>query len=143
MSDFETFKAQSKRGETAEPPDGIHTATLIAAKVGESRAGDTLVILEWQTVDLAHYWTSFHRVDGKAAFFTKQVLEGLGLNLDALDSWGAVGDALEPLSGATYSVQITRNGEYLNTTIAGKQTDLPVDAPATPKPASVFDDVPF
>lgn len=145
---FEDFKAESARGETIEPPDGRHTVTLVVGKVGESRAGDTMVILEWQTVDLAYYWTSFHRVSGKAAYFTRQVLEGLGLDVDSYGSWEALSDALGALNGTAFTVKVTRNGEYLNTSIVERpghmQSELPVGGENHVK-SSVFDDddVPF
>jgi len=148
---FDAFKAESNRGDTIEPPDGRHTATLVTGKVGASRAGDTMVILEWQTADFAHYWTSFHRTSGKASYFTRQVLDGLGLDVDEYDSWESVGTALGRLDGTAYTVMVQRNGDYLNTSVVGKpdhvQPELPVDSSDfQPKSSGLFDDdddVPF
>jgi hypothetical protein len=150
--DFNQFKADAE--STAEPPDGNHTATLVRAKVGASQAGDTLIILEWQTEDFAYYWTTFHGVNGGAKAFTQRLLAKLDIALAELPSWQALEDELSDREGQTYVVNVTHNGNYLNIKVLeqpqGVQTAIPVEesvpaatpvAPAT----SDFDDddIPF
>lgn len=147
--DFDNFAAP----EGGEPPDGDHTATLVHAKLGNSQAtGDRLVILEWQTEDLAYYWTTFHGINGGAKPFTQRILNKL-LDVDdlrELGSWEGVEDALQRCEDATYRVNVTHNGNYLNIKVLERpeavQTAIPVEAPAPPPaPASDFDDddIPF
>jgi hypothetical protein len=147
--DFDSFAAP----EGGEPPDGNHTATLVRAKVGNSQAGDRLVILEWQTEDFAYYWTTFHGVNGGAKAFTQRIL-GKILDTDDLrefGSWEGIGAALADREDTAYAVNVTRNGNYLNIKVLersqGVQTAIPVEepAPAQVAPASVFDDddIPF
>jgi hypothetical protein len=148
--DFDDFKSGAD-GDGAEPPDGNHTAILAKAKVGASQAGDTLIILEWQTEDYRYYWTTFHGVNGGAKAFTLRLLSKLDIEVSELGSWEEVDDALKDRQGATYLVNVTRNGNYLNIKVLerpqGVQTAIPVEEPvpaATPA-ASVFDDddIPF
>jgi hypothetical protein len=156
MAWFDDFKAESARGgDGAEPPDGQLTALLVAAKVGQSRAGDPMVILEWQTANYQHYWTSFHRVSGKAAYFTRQTLTALGIDLEALGGEDALDEALADLTDSPFVLDVERRGDFLNTSVVrpagpgqtAAQADLPVSSEdfSPPQPASIFDDddIPF
>jgi len=144
--DFQAFKgtANGNRDDVAEPPDGNHTAELVNCKLGTSRAGDRLIICEWQTADFQYFWTTFHRVEGNARPFTRRLLDRLGVDFDGLETWDALADALDQLGGA-WMINVTRNGTFLNIEVleGRTQTELPVNAPA--QPASDFDDddIPF
>jgi hypothetical protein len=147
--DFDAFK---NGGDSGEPPDGIHTATLQATSVFESKAGAWWVRTCWQTADRAHYWESLHGTEGGAKQFTLRLLAAIGVNLEALGSWDALGDELATVEGGLYTVKVTRRGDFLNTEIEGRpqgvQTEIPVQTPAAPAPASssaIFgdDDIPF
>lgn len=137
----------------AEPAPGTHTAALQRAVIREGRNGP-LIILEWQTVDFAHYWTSFHGVSGKAKPFTKQTLSALDIDLSQLASEDQLADELAAREGTTYVVKVTQSGDWLNTDVLERpdhvQPELPADTaglpvpvPAAPKAASMFDDIPF
>jgi hypothetical protein len=149
FDDFDEFKGDDP--EAAEPVPGDHTATLVRGVVNNDRETGRAkwVVLEWQTTDLACYWTSFHGVSKQAKIFTKRALSKLGIDLDAMTGWADVGDALAAAEGTAYVVRVSRNGKYLNTEVVDRpdayQTELPVAVPSTPKPATDFDDedVPF
>jgi hypothetical protein len=150
--DFDAFK---NSGDGGEPPDGEHMATLVRAKVGESRrTGGTLIILEWQTLDLAYYWTVFRGVAGAQGTHTHKLLDALGVDLTNMGSWDELGNELAAVEGQDYRVKVKRNGDYLNTDVLDKpanvQTQIPVAGPAQPaqsgeSKSAIFDDddIPF
>jgi hypothetical protein len=149
FDDFADFKEDEP--DALEPTSGNHTATLVRGAINRDRDTDRVkwVILEWQTTDLAFYWTSFHGVTKGAKHFTKRALEELGIDMDAVSGWDEIADALTGAEGVAFTVRVTRNGKYLNTEVIDRpdaiQTELPVEVPHTPKPATDFDDddVPF
>jgi hypothetical protein len=149
--DFDQFK---NSGDGGEPPDGEHMATLVRAKVGESRkTGATLIIIEWQTLDLAFYWTVFRGVAGSQGTHTHKLLDALGIDMDNLGSWDELGDELAQVEGNDYLVKVRRNGEFLNTDVLEKPTSVQTQIPVGPQPSvntagpasAVFDDddIPF
>ena len=148
FDDFGEFK--SEEPDALEPVDGNHTARLIRADLNRDKESGRVkwVILEWQTLDLAFYWTSFHGVTKQAKVFTKRSLERLGIDLEAMTSWDDIGTALSDVEDRTFVVRVSHNGKYLNTEVldGGEiQTELPVNTPPTPVKASAFDDddIPF
>lgn len=152
MGDFGDFKSEAQRGDTdAEPPDGVHTATLVRAVIRESRnTGDKGVVTEWQTLDMAYYWSNWGGTTGGAATHTLRLLRGIGLDPDKFEDWDDVGEELAHIEGNVYEVKVQRNGDYLNTYVTGKpdhvQTEIPVVAPepAGGGRSAIFDDdVPF
>lgn len=142
--DFDAFKAE----DGGEPPEGNHTATLARAVIRETVNG-TKVVLEWQTEDLAYYWVSWHGVTGGQRQFTQRTLDTLGIDLAELTGWEELGDELATVEGRAFIVNVTRNGNFLNTKVlerpTGVQTALPVEAPPAPPRSAIFDDddVPF
>jgi hypothetical protein len=149
MGDFDDFKSS----DGGEPVDGTHTARLDAAAVLDTKNGRRIK-LTWQTVDYAHWWESWHGVSGKAKPFTKGVLAGIGVDLDALTSWDELSDQLADREGRVFEVTVERNGDWLNTSVVGLakdvQLDLPVNGAGLPDPdvaaaAGMFDDddIPF
>jgi len=146
--DFKTFKGSTtddRRRDTVEPPDGVHTALLAAAKLGASRNGDRLIICEWQTEDLRYYWTSFHGLGEKAWPFTRRLLTSLGVDFDALESWDDLAGVVDSLGG-DWLVKTTHNGDWLNLEVLEGRTqpELPaVVPPELDNPAFDDDDIPF
>lgn len=141
------------KSEPGDPPDGNHTATLVRAVIKEAESGWHGLILEWQTLDFAFYWTSFHGVGGQQTTFTRQTLDRLGVDVENAATESEVADMLAALEGAAYVVNVKRSGQYLNTNVIERpervQTTMPTVAPtpaATPSPANAIfgdDDVPF
>ena len=148
-SAFESFLAGG--GEDAsEPPDGNHTATLVRAVIRQSsKTGDDFVVTEWQTTDLAHYWTNWGGTVGGAIQHTLRFIKELGVDPDKCTSFDQLGDELAPIEGQVFTVKVQRNGDYLNTYVVGKpehvQTEMPVEPPVPAvKSGGMFeDDVPF
>jgi hypothetical protein len=153
--DFDSFKNSGAGGD--DPPDGTYMVTLVKAKLGNSRStGDRLVILEFQSLDLAYYWTVFRGVSGSQGQHTNKMLTALGIDFSTLSTWDDLPDALALIEDTDYKVKVSHNGNYLNTDVierpASVQTQIPVAAPAKEPakgggPASaVFDDdddIPF
>jgi hypothetical protein len=148
MSWLDDFKSEDR----GEPVDGTHTAALDAAAVLDTKNGRRIK-LTWQTADNAHWWESWHGVEGKAKPFTKAVLTGLGIDLAEIRSEEQLGDELAAREGQLYEVAVEHNGDWINTTVIGPATDvqldLPVDngglpAPQTAATEGLFDDdIPF
>jgi hypothetical protein len=148
MDDFDDFKSN----EGGEPVDGTHTARLEGAAVLDTKNGRRIK-LTWQTVDYAHWWESWHGVSGRAKGFTKDVLAGIGVDLDALTSWDELSDHLAAAEGQVFEVTVERNGDWLNTSVVrlakDVQLDLPVNGGGLPDAqaaaAGMFDDddIPF
>lgn len=127
--DITAFKAD----DNGEPGTGQHTATLVHAYVFESQRGDTFIKCEWQTTDLAYYWTALHGVKGGARPHTRRLLAALEIEIVGFDTWDQLGDLLAARQGNAYTVAVERNGNFLNTTIVGpateQQPELPVAEP--------------
>jgi hypothetical protein len=150
VNDFQAFKKQAAGagGDGGEPPDGNHTAALVRGSVIDTKNG-TRVKFEWQTGDLAHYWESWHGVDGQAAWHTGKLLTALEIDTDTLTSFDELADKLLELEGRMFVVNVTRNGTFLNTKVLeraqGMQTAIPVEVPAQTPRSAIFDDddIPF
>lgn len=153
MTWFDDFKSD----EGGEPTDGIHTARLDDTAVLDTRNGPKIK-LTWQTTDYAYWWESWHGIEGRAKGFTKDILRGLEIDLKALGSADDLAAALEAKQGVIYEVGVTRNGDWLNTTVEGRgdaeRLDVPIDSAGLPtnghrssEPAGVAvvsdDDIPF
>lgn len=142
--DFQAFKSR----DGGEPTVGNHTATLVRAVIRDTQNG-TKIVLEWQTPDLAYYWTSWHGVTGGQRQFTQKTLDELGIDLDAIGNWDEMGDALMGVEGLTYIVAVTRKGDFLNTNVLERpdavQTAIPVATPPAQPRSAIFDDddIPF
>ena len=146
--DFSLFK----QADGSEPLDGVHTARLEGAVVLDTKNGRR-VKLTWQTTDYAHYWESWHGVTGRAKAFTKDTLNAIGVDLDAVGSWAGLADELALREGKVFRVQVERNGDWLNTSVLAdakdEQLDLPVDTGGLPAAGAaakagggMFDDEP-
>jgi hypothetical protein len=149
-NEFAAFKNAADEGDRTDPPDGNHTATLVVAKVGRSKAGDPLVILEWQTEDFAFYWTTFHGVGGQAAAHTDRLLGDLGIDTGEIQSFSELSDELAAVEGHTFIVSVKRNGTWLNLKVLERPTEVQTQIKVPPPPAAkprnaIFDDddVPF
>ena len=152
--DFNEFKDSADvvaDEDRVEPTNGNHTALLARAVVVESQKdGRTYVICEWQTTDLAYYWSAVRGVTGGAKGHTHRTLTSLGIDLDEISSWDELGDRLAAVEGQTFMVEVSRNGNFVNTRIIERvtavQTAIPVTAPPDPPPKGGDfddDDIPF
>lgn len=151
---FDDFKS----AEGGEPPDGLHAAYLERTAILDTKNG-TRVKVEWRTVDGEHYWESWHGVTGKAKAFTQELVMALGINFGELSSWDELGTALELREGKMFEVSVSRNGDWLNTTVEGALAgvqevlpDIPADTNGLPEPEPApagvqtgfdDDDIPF
>jgi hypothetical protein len=141
---FNAFKDDEP--DALEPPFGNHTASLITGRISRD---EKWLILEWQTIDLAHYWTSFHGLTGGQKAFTKRALDKLGIDLGEMGGWDDVVQAITARQGHVFMVRYVQNGTFKNTEILDRpevvQTELPVEVPPVPKATTAFDDddVPF
>jgi hypothetical protein len=136
MSDeFDAFIAD----DGGEPPDGTHTAWLERTSVFQSRDGRTFIRTCWRTTDSAYYWETLNGVAGGGRPHTKRLLGALGVDLVKAKSFDEVGDELATLENVAYTVNVARNGEYLNTTVEGRpgivQPEIPISDHGLPPAA--------
>ena len=157
MPDYEAL-----RGETGGlPPDGLHDAYLDAARLVDTRSGESIVC-DWRTTnDPLYQWTSWHRLGGQGLGFTLDFLDAIGVDRGALRDvdGNRLEDALEARIGQTYPVRTKRwgsdGGGGVNVTIEeasssngvapGQESlDLPIEpVEAEPVAAGGDEDIPF
>jgi hypothetical protein len=149
-------------GSGGEPPDGLHTANLVVAKLLELPSGDRLVT-EWQSSNgrEPYYWTTWHGFEGNRINITQEFLDGLGVERSAITDDAAFEQALERVQGVTYEVRTSAWSGGINTFVedvrvpAGVQDELGTDASDLPAsappqsggqpapPVTADDDIPF
>ena len=135
-------------GMAQVPADGHHQATLDRAKVYEGDKGTSL-ITEWMTADGSAAWTSWNRFDQTGMEYTRDLLLGLGVNFDAINSEQELEDFLANHSvGHMFDVKTqSRQGSqgdkwFTNTYVDGKtlgvqeQIDVPADTTGLPEASS-------
>ena len=156
MPDYEAL-----RGETGGlPPDGLHDAYLDAARLVDTRSGESIVC-DWRTTsDPLYQWTSWHRLGGQGLAFTLDFLDALGVDRSALREveGSRLEDALEAHIGETLTVRTKRwgsdggggvNVEIVEASSNGvdpnqESLDLPIDpVEAEPVSAGSDEDIPF
>ncbi len=143
------------RGNTGGfPPDGIHDAYLDAARVVDTRSGESIVC-DWRTPAHPLYqWTCWHRLGGPGLGFTPDFLAAIGVDRSALREvdGSRLEDALEARVGVTYEVRTKRwgadGGGGVNVEALGEQAQQSLDVPIEPvaaQPVAAGDekDIPF
>jgi hypothetical protein len=131
--DFDSFKSDGDDGGEA-PADGVHTAWLERTAILDTRNG-TRIKCEWRTLDHAYYWNTWHGIRGAGKRFTKNMLAGMGVDLDAAHGWDDLGDALARQEGRKFRITLATNDRgYQDLTDAqpDDQAELPVDTAGLP-----------
>jgi len=161
MPDIDFDRLQSGGG--TEPPDGVHEAALVVAKLVDTRNG-TKIVTEWQGTRGDFYWTTWFGFDGQQMRFTGDFLDAIGL---ADGQWRKIQLSDERLElelsnivGTIYRVETKTGAAWVNTdvlgTVDGTQPSLDDDlgtdtsdlppvpvGSATTAPAAEDDDIPF
>ena len=106
MPDYEAL-----RGETGGlPPDGIHDAYLDAARLVDTRSGESIVC-DWRTTsDPLYQWTSWHRLGGQGLAFTLDFLDALGVDRAACAKWTAPASRTRSRRASASSTRSARRG---------------------------------
>jgi hypothetical protein len=143
-----------------EPPDGIHKALLMVAKLVETGSGSTMLVTEWQVGGLTpYYWTTWFGFEGARMGFTQEFLDSLGVDRSQITDDDAFGMALLHVQGETFAVRTSAWSGGINTYVEEapdtSQTsldDAPIDTAGLPEVstaepvaagAGVDDDIPF
>ena len=109
--------------EVGLPPDGIHTADLIVAKVVDLESGSKLVT-EWGNPETNYYWTSWNAFAANRIVFTQELLDGLGVDRAKITDDSELAVELERVQGQTYQVRTSAWSGGINTYIEGRQQSL-------------------
>lgn len=140
-------------GDDSNPPEpGVYTATLLDAGAFFSKVGDAIQKMRWGCVESPNEWTVIYgfKTQG-AASFAKREARAVGVSVDAVSSIEELNMALQTYKGAYFEVEVTRNGDFLNTYIRGPvQAGSPLASVPAQQPAAQptgahipTDDVPF
>lgn len=108
-----------KRDDGDGPPDGEHTAFLEKAVLRDTKSGKA-VKCEWRTTDLEMYWESWHNMTGGGKGRTRQFLEDIGIDIEAITSESQLEDELADREGPAYIVKVSHNGSFINTAVVEK-----------------------
>jgi hypothetical protein len=155
---------QLQDGGGTEPPDGVHEAALVRAKLVDTRNG-TKLVTEWQGTRQSYYWTTWFGFDGQQMRFTGDFLDGIGL---ANGQWRKIQLDDERLElelseciGTVYRVETKAGASWINVDVLGTADDPALtrldddlgtdtsDLPPVPvpgggtAPAAEDDDIPF
>jgi hypothetical protein len=131
-----TVDDQPDRTQPPAPGNG-YTVAVRDAKAINSKAGDDWVIIELEGVTGAaseHQWSVLRGFKSpQQAGFTKRVCRDLGVDIDAVTSLDELDQALKPIIGQYFTVDVVQNGEYRNTYFRGtagppEQEQLPAAA---------------
>ena len=134
MPDYEALRGESG----GLPPDGVHDAYLDAARLVDTRSGESIVC-DWRTTtDPLYQWTSWHRLGGQGLAFTLAFLDAIGIdraNLREVEG-SRLEDALEARIGIIYEVHTSRwgsdGGGGVNVEALGEQAQQSLDLPIDP-----------
>ena len=126
-------EADPEGGSGDDPPrEGIHDVALIDARAFESKNGAEVVVLEFQTVDKQHQWSSLHGFKtSQAAGFTKGACQKVGVDVASVGSLEELDAALKTFVGGFYEVEVKKNGDFINTYVndgvGPPKADVPAD----------------
>jgi hypothetical protein len=137
------------------PADGTHQATLDRAALVSTDKGERLVT-EWTDIDGTVGWTSWNRFDTTGMSYTRELLQGLGIDLNTVTDDTALTDALDQASHHVYQVRTSsqkgsQGDRWFTSTYVDGQSqgvqeslngdvDLPIDTAGLPE---VKEDIPF
>lgn len=119
--------------DSANPPrEGLFDVALVGARAFESKKGEDTVVLEFQTVDKQHQWSSLHGFKTpQAAGFTKGACQKIGVDVESVSSLEELDAALKAFVGGFYEVEVKKNGEfwntYVNDGVGPPKADVPAD----------------
>jgi hypothetical protein len=129
---------QLASGGGTEPPDGLHDAYLMRARL--QTGNQDFVVTEWQAG--AFYWETLYGFTPQRLQFTQDMLDGLGIDRAKITDDDALEMALADAQGSRYRVRVERNGRFVNTYIEGGSTvqpsaqasfaDVPIDTSGLP-----------
>jgi hypothetical protein len=142
-----------------EPPDGIHKALLMRAKLVETSNGATMLVTEWQVGGMTpYYWTTWFGFEGARMGFTQEFLDGLGVDRSQITDDDVFGEALQRAEDEAYTVRTSSWSGGINTyveeapdTAQASLDDAPIDTNGLPEVSTaepvaaggVDDDIPF
>lgn len=149
MTFAETWEKATSDGNenSSPPPEGTYEIALIGASAFTSKKGSEIVKLELRVVSAGeqdHEWTEIRSFGSQgAANAAKATCFRIGVDVDNVSSLDELDTELKTHVGAYYSVNVVRNGEYMNTYFeeATQPAEVPVDFQPAPVPDD--DDVPF
>jgi hypothetical protein len=150
MSFADTWEKATVDGENASPPpEGTYEIVLIGASAFTSKKGSEIVKLELRVVSSTeqwHEWTEIRSFGSQgAANAAKATCFRIGVDVDNVSSLDELDTELKTHVGTYYSVNVVRNGEYMNTYFEEATQAADVPAPSEPGSAQPIedDDVPF
>lgn len=134
--------ASEQAGFDEPPPPDLYEAELVKAEVFQSKAGEDWLRFGWKVLTgrrQGHEWSHIqalerYKADGTdnegALAVTARILGNLGI--DVVSQINDVTDLpklLDPLLGGAYTVEVKRNGNFVNTTpharLESFQTQMP------------------
>ncbi len=147
------------------PEDGKHQAQLTRGKLVDTKNGERLVT-EWFDPAREISWDSWNRFDATGLSFTRDLLTGLGIDLNSIMNDDALADALEAAENRVYDVKTQSSqgsggdrwftNTYVDGAALGVQTvvtddqlsrteDVPIDTDGLPDvtPNPDLDTIPF
>jgi hypothetical protein len=131
-----TVDDQPDRTQPPEPGTGYTVIVRDAKALTAKNSGEDWVIIELEGIDGAA---------AQQAGFTKRVVRDLGVDIDSISgaSIEELDQALKPVIGQYFSVDVVQNGDYRNTYFRGpatvRQDELPAAA-VSGGPGSAVDD---
>lgn len=134
---------------TDPPPEGKYEVTLVNGSAFTSKKGTDIVKLELRVVspdEQGYEWTELRSFGSQgAANAAKATCHRLGVDVEEVASLEELDSEIKGHIGAYYSVNVVRNGEYMNTYI--EEATQAAEVPEPSEPGSVQpiddDDVPF
>jgi hypothetical protein len=124
--------AQLAGGGNVTPPDGLHNAYLMRARL-QTGAQDFLVT-EWQAGTF--YWETLYGFTANRIRFAQDALDGLGIDRSKITNDDALEDALYRVQGGQFQVRTEVNGNFVNTYVEGPVSarfeDMPADTSGLP-----------
>jgi hypothetical protein len=144
-----TVDDQPDRTQPPEPGTGYTVIVRDAKALTAKNSGEDWVIIELEGIDGAaaqHQWAVLQGFkSAQQAGFTKRVVRDLGVDIDSISgaSIEELDQALKPVIGQYFSVDVVQNGDYRNTYFRGpatvRQDELPAAA-VSGGPGSAVDD---
>jgi hypothetical protein len=145
-----------------EPPAGAYHVRITSGDAFEGNDGRRWAKVILEAVDGPHAgksWTHIMGLQGGAMNFTLEALLGYGLDLNTVEEWSDLQEAMLGLVDRDANVTVSHSGGYVNTRVSGSRTGTsdvpsgppPATAPAPGKPAQPTfpgvsrddDDIPF
>ena len=124
--------AQLAGGGGTTPPDGLHDAYLMRARL-QSGAQD-FIVTEWQSGSF--YWETLYGFTANRIRFAQDALDGLGIDRSKTMDDDALEAALYRVQGSQFQVRTEVNGNFVNTYIEGPAQasfdDMPADTSGLP-----------